>query len=46
MFSFSGIGGVFVAAGILMLLAALLIALKVKVEAPPQGAEAGPAFHL
>eukprot|EP01132_Coremiostelium_polycephalum_P018688 gene18689-22262_t len=46
MFSFSGIGGVFVAAGILMLLAALLIALKVKVEAPPQGAEAGPVFHL
>jgi len=46
MFSFSGIDGVFVAAGILMLLAALLIALKVKVEAPPQGAEAGPVFHL
>ncbi|MDY0835517.1 MFS transporter [Pseudomonas sp. SED1] len=46
MFSFSGIDGVFVAAGILMLLAALLIALKVRVEAPPHGAEAGPAFHL
>jgi len=32
MFSISGIEGVFVAAGILMLLAALLIALRVRVD--------------
>nr|WP_230468023.1 MFS transporter [Biostraticola tofi] len=46
MFSFSGITGVYIAAGILMLLAALLIALRVRVEAPKYGAEAGPALHL
>lgn len=45
MFSFSGIAGVFVAAGILMLLAALLIALRVRVHAPRPGA-AGTAVHL
>ncbi len=44
-FSFSGINGVFVAAGILMLLAALLIALKVNVEMPEPGSAALPV-HL
>lgn len=46
MFSFSGIAGVFVAAGILMLLAAMLIGMRVKVEGPGHGAEAGPVLHL
>ena len=46
MFSFSGIAGVFVAAGILMLLAALLIGMRVKVEAPGHGAGASPVLHL
>ncbi len=36
MFSFSGIAGVFIAGGVLMLLAALLIALRVRVQ-PPRG---------
>ncbi len=44
MFSASGIEGVFVAAGVLMLLAALLIALRVKVDAPQPGSVA--ALHL
>jgi len=44
-FSFSGINGVFVAAGILMLLAALLIALKVNVDVPEPGSAALPV-HL
>lgn len=44
-FSFSGINGVFVAAGTLMLLAALLIALKVNVEVPEPGSAALPV-HL
>ncbi|SDH79589.1 Predicted arabinose efflux permease, MFS family [Pseudomonas flavescens] len=46
MFSLSGIAGVFVAGGILMLLAALLIALRVGVQSPPPGAEAGQALRL
>jgi predicted MFS family arabinose efflux permease len=46
MFSFSGIAGVFVAAGILMLLAALLIGMRVKVEAPGHGAGGSPVLHL
>lgn len=46
MFSFSGISGVFVAAGILMLLAALLIALRVRVDAPQSGSQNAPALHL
>ncbi|BBP59368.1 MFS transporter [Pseudomonas sp. St316] len=46
MFSFSGIAGVFVAAAVLMFLAALLIALRVRVETPAQGATAGVALHL
>lgn len=44
MFSANGIVGVFVAAGILMLLAALLIALRVRIHAPGRGP--GPAVHL
>jgi len=46
MFSFTGIAGVFLAGGILMLLAALLIALRVSVGSAPSGAGAGPALHL
>ncbi|NDL63013.1 MFS transporter [Enterobacteriales bacterium SAP-6] len=45
MFSFKGIAGVFMAAGVLMMLAALLIALRVRVESPRHGAGAGPASH-
>ncbi|WP_421721677.1 MFS transporter [Achromobacter xylosoxidans] len=44
MFSANGIVGVFVAGGILMLLAALLIALRVRIHAPGRGS--GPAVHL
>ena len=46
MFSFSGIAGVFVAAGILMLLAALLIGMRVKVEVPGHGAGGSPVPQL
>ena len=46
MFSFSGIDGVFVTAGILMLLAALLIGMRVKVQAPGHGAGESPGLHL
>jgi predicted MFS family arabinose efflux permease len=46
MFSVSGIAGVFMAAGALMLLAALLIALRVRVPAAHAGANAGAAPHL
>lgn len=46
MFSFSDIDGVFVAAGILMLLAALLIGMRVKVQAPGHGAGETPGLHL
>ncbi|MBD1601120.1 MFS transporter [Pseudomonas typographi] len=46
MFAFSGIAGVFIVGGTLMLLAALLIALRVKVEAPRHGAGASPTLHL
>ena len=47
MFSFSGITGVFIAAGILMLLAALLVALRVKVDTPRNaGADNGPVLHF
>ncbi|WP_460124508.1 MFS transporter [Pseudomonas sp. S2_C03] len=46
MFSFSGIAGVFLAAGGLMLVAALLIALRVRVEAPRQRGESRPSLHL
>ena len=46
MFSFSGIAGVFVAAGVLMLLAALLIAVCVRVKTPRQRPETKPELHL
>lgn len=46
MFSFSGITGVFIAGGILMLLAALLIALRVRVQAPRAGDAAGHASPI
>lgn len=46
LFSFSGIAGVFIAGGILMLLAAALIALKVKVDVARPGSSSGPAVHL
>lgn len=45
-FSFSGINGVFVGAGMLMLLAALLIALKVNVDVPEPGSPAAAPVHL
>ena len=45
MFGVSGIAGVFMAAGALMLLAALLIALRVRVPAAQAGASAGAALH-
>lgn len=45
MFGVSGIAGVFMAAGALMLLAALLIALRVRVPTAQAGANAGAAFH-
>lgn len=44
MFSLSGIDGVFIGAGVLMLLAALLIALRVQV--PRQHAAAGKALQV
>lgn len=46
MFSVTGISGVFIAAGILMLLAAWLIAARVRIEPSRQGAEGKPALHL
>ena len=46
MFSFSGIAGVFIAGGVVMLLAALLIALRVNVQSPPSGAGAVPTAPL
>jgi hypothetical protein len=46
MFSFSGIIGVFVAAGILMLLAALWIACLVGMEALTNDATSGSAPHF
>lgn len=45
MFSVSGIAGVFMAAGALMLLAALLIALRVRVPAAQAGTNTGAALH-
>ena len=45
MFSVSGIAGVFLAAGVLMLLAALLIALRVRVPAGQAGANGGAVLH-
>ncbi len=45
-FGFGGVTGVFVTAGIVMLLAALVIALRVKVEAPRHGVQAGSSLHF
>jgi predicted MFS family arabinose efflux permease len=46
MFRFGGVTGVFVIAGVVMLLAALVIALKVRVEHPQSGATVGPVLHI
>lgn len=46
MFSFSGIAGVFIAGGIVMLLSALLIAWRVKLQPSPVGEPTGLALHL
>ncbi len=46
MFSFSGIAGVFIAGAIVMLLSALLIAWRVKVQPSPLGEAKGQALHL
>lgn len=46
MFSFSGIAGVFIAGGVVMLLAALLIALRVSVQTPHLSNGAIPAAHF
>lgn len=46
MFSLGGSAGVFVAAAVLMLLAALLIALRVRVPSAHGSAQARPALHL
>ena len=46
MFGFGGVTGVFIIAGVVMLFAALLIALKVQVELPQDGATAAPVLHI
>jgi len=46
MFSLSGSAGVFVAAAVLMLLAALLIALRVRVPSADGVRQPKPALHL
>ncbi|MGO1316491.1 MAG: MFS transporter, partial [Cellulomonadaceae bacterium] len=46
MFSFSGIAGVFIAGGVLMLLAALLIAIRVRVQPAPAADGVGYASHI
>lgn len=45
-FGSGGVTGVFVAAGAMMLLAALVIATRVRVELPPPVTAAGPALHV
>ncbi|WP_413723447.1 MFS transporter [Sodalis sp. RH24] len=45
-FGFSGVTGVFIAAGAVMLLAALVIALGVRVALPQHGATAGQVTHV
>ncbi|OEZ64655.1 purine ribonucleoside efflux pump NepI [Janthinobacterium sp. HH103] len=45
MFGFGGVTGVFMIAGVVMLFAALVIALKVRVELPQHGATAAPVLH-
>ncbi|MCU7647080.1 MFS transporter [Pseudomonas piscis] len=46
MFGLGGVTGVFMTAGGLMLAAALVIALRVRVELPRHGAATGPALHI
>jgi len=46
MFGFSGVAGVFLTAGGMMLLAALFIAVKVRVELPQHGQPDSPATHF
>ena len=45
MFRFGGVTGVFMIAGVVMLVAALVIALKVRVELPQDGAVV-PVLHI
>ncbi|CAG9245503.1 Purine ribonucleoside efflux pump NepI [Paraburkholderia unamae] len=45
-FGFGGVTGVFITAGVVMLLAALVIALRVKVDAARRGVEAGHGVHF
>lgn len=45
-FGFGGVTGVFITAGAVMLLAALLIALRVRVELPNHDAASSPALHV
>lgn len=45
MFGLGGVTGVFIIAGVVMLFAALVIALKVRVELPEHGATAAPLLH-
>lgn len=45
MFGFGGVKGVFMIAGVVMLFAALVIALRVRVELPQHGATAAPVLH-
>jgi predicted MFS family arabinose efflux permease len=46
MFGFSGVAGVFITAGSMMLLAALFIAIKVRVALPQHGQPDTPATHF
>lgn len=45
-FGLGGVAGVFMIAGAVMLLAAIVIALRVRVELPAHGSTAGPVLHL
>ena len=46
MFGFGGVTGVFIIAGVVMLVAALVIALRVQVEQPREGATGAPVLHI
>jgi predicted MFS family arabinose efflux permease len=46
MFGLGGVTGVFIIAGVVMLLAAFVIALRVRVELPQHGAIAAPVLHV
>ncbi len=45
-FGLGGVTGVFITAGSVMLLAALVIAMRVRVELPQHGSGAGPVLHI